>query len=97
MHIYRVTDGEERHIGNVNMNLKRHRSGQRSRNWYRVVDMVWSFITVHGSGTLCGCHKNAPVNILYPGYTLIFENQIITSHVVFATYYKFCISTKGKT
>ena len=39
MHIYRTTDGDEKHIGNVNVNLKRHSSGQLSRNWYRVVDM----------------------------------------------------------
>ena len=41
MHIYRITDGDEKHIGNVNINLKRYSSGQPSRNWYRVVDMVF--------------------------------------------------------
>lgn len=41
MHIYRITDGDEKHIGNVNINLKRYCSGQSSRKWYRVVDMVW--------------------------------------------------------
>ena len=41
MHIYRINDGDEKHIGNVNINLKRLCSGQRSRNWYRVVDMVF--------------------------------------------------------
>ena len=46
MHIYRVTDGEEKHIGNVNIYLKRYCSGQPSRNWYRVVDMVW-YTCVH--------------------------------------------------
>lgn len=40
MNIYRISQSEEKPIGSISINLKRYKTGQRCRNWYRVTDMV---------------------------------------------------------